>query len=246
MHKLSRKKQDGFLINPFRMQIPPQTDPSFSSVSLLINEGEASGTTVIPDRSSHNRTLTSEGGVVYSNAITKFGVSSIKFPNDASVLVNTLLTSLNLGTADFTIEWWWNAITTNAFNDTMFTSGINGAATGMIAYLDSSAYGFRNGNGSVIILANTANQVPLGAWKYYTITRAAGVFRKFVDGTLIETVTLDRAIDCNAGLRIGCGDNGSGARTAFMDGYCGGLRVTSGVARYTANFTPPTAVFPTA
>lgn len=43
-------------------------------------------------------------------------------------------------------------------------------------------------------------------------------------------------------MRLGSDGGGS---TRYFNGYMDDFRVTQGVARYTAAFTPPTAAFPT-
>ena len=44
-------------------------------------------------------------------------------------------------------------------------------------------------------------------------------------------------------VRIGDGNDGV-SPTASFSGYIDDFRITKGIARYTSNFTPPTAPFP--
>jgi hypothetical protein len=65
----------------------------------------------------------------------------------------------------------------------------------------------------------------------------------FIDGVLVSSATLAGALTTNANpVYIGARSDGTGA----LNGRIDDLRITKGVARYTANFTPPTAPFPNA
>ena len=58
----------------------------------------------------------------------------------------------------------------------------------------------------------------------------------FVNGAMELSAADSSALPCDATLSVG-GQSGS----YFFDGYIDELRITKGVARYTTNFTPPTA-----
>jgi hypothetical protein len=47
-----------------------------------------------------------------------------------------------------------------------------------------------------------------------------------------------------ASSKTGSGADGITAQTGYFSGYMQEFRITSGVARYTTNFTVPTAAFP--
>jgi methionine salvage enolase-phosphatase E1 len=61
----------------------------------------------------------------------------------------------------------------------------------------------------------------------------------FCDGTLHSSATISGSID-GQNLVVG----GYYDLSSLFDGYIDDFRITKGVARYTANFTPPAAPFP--
>jgi len=66
----------------------------------------------------------------------------------------------------------------------------------------------------------------------------------YVNGTNEGSAYSDTSNYLSGALRPMIGANGSGNGSNAMNGFIQDLRITKGVARYTANFTAPTAAFP--
>ena len=64
----------------------------------------------------------------------------------------------------------------------------------------------------------------------------------FINGTQIGSTYTDTFDYVASPVRIGDGNDGAGPYP--YSGYIDDLRITKGYARYTSNFTPPTAAFP--
>jgi hypothetical protein len=79
-------------------------------------------------------------------------------------------------------------------------------------------------------------------WHHVAVVRSSGTMNFYFDGSAQGSGTADSTNYSGAAgtLRIGA----SGAYISDLNGYIDDLRITKGVARYTANFTPPTAAFP--
>jgi hypothetical protein len=67
----------------------------------------------------------------------------------------------------------------------------------------------------------------------------------FVDGTSVGTTgTVSGALMTNTSPIFIGRDSASPSVVVDLNGYIDDLRITKGVARYTANFTPPDQAFP--
>jgi hypothetical protein len=95
------------------------------------------------------------------------------------------------------------------------------------------------GSSNIILGQNTA-LITNGAWYHVAVARASGVARFFVNGTLVTSASHTYNFT-STNLVIG----GYYSTSYLYNGYIDDFRITKGFARYTANFTPPTAAFPT-
>jgi len=87
-----------------------------------------------------------------------------------------------------------------------------------------------------------AGTIAVDTWYHVAASREGTSLRVFIDGVLVNTST--NSNNMNFG-RLRVGSNGSNTGEWFH-GWMDELRITKGVARYTANFTAPTAPFPDA
>ena len=142
-------------------------------------------------------------------------------------LVNAPL--YNFGTGDFTVEAW---IYNNGGGTGTFLTGTT--VGDMDIAFDSS--GLRLGRYSTAWDA-TQSYTFTSVWTHYAISRSSGTVRFFIDGTQQGSDVSNSINYTIAGTpRIGVAGNGSDRPTTA---YISDLRVTKGLARYTANFTPP-------
>ena len=79
-----------------------------------------------------------------------------------------------------------------------------------------------------------------GQWYHVAVSRSGNSFRAFIDGVQIGSTVIYSGtayIPTAGGISIGAAEPYiSGG--SFFDGYMQDLRITKGLARYTANFTP--------
>jgi hypothetical protein len=210
-------------------------DRSFSSVSLLLHGDGTNGSTTITDSSPSPKTVTAVGNAQISTAQSKFGGASVAFDGTGDWLTVPANIGFNFGTADFTVEYWiyWNSI----------KAGENHVQIGG----SSNVLGTTTGN-RLEFFANAASRildsvaVTAGTWFHVALAKASGQTRLFKNGTQVGSTYSDSNNYSNAEMRLFARTDAFNS-SAPLDGYIDDLRITKGVARYTANFTPPTAAF---
>jgi hypothetical protein len=152
---------------------------------------------------------------------------------------------------DFTIEYWFWRTTSGPQLRPFITkraSPGNAYAPFEIAY-DGTTASLRFYAASVgatswdlvngLSLGQTTAGFPHQQWYHYAVSREGDVWRTFRNGTLISSLTKSGTIQRNnAPLLIGgTGDTGMNPDAGYTDN----LRISKGIARYTANFTAPTS-----
>jgi hypothetical protein len=212
------------------------TDPLFSSVSLLLPFDGANGSTTFTDSSSNAFALTRAGGAEISTTQGKYGGASGYFDGANGTYIQTPANSaFALGIGDFTVEFYVYRTSTN-IDQGIFTFG--GTASGLFAAMDNAILEIGvNGGGTPQITGGTIN---LNTWHHVAITRSSGSLRAFVDGIQFGGTVSDSTNLTDNQLSIGY----SYQPPYSMVGYLDDFRVTKGIARYTANFTPPTGPHP--
>ena len=210
----------------------PPTAPvtAITNTSLLLN-----GTNAGIVDSSADVDLETVGNTQISTSVKKFGTGSIYFDGTGDWLTIPGGDQFAFGTGDFTIECWINKPA--AGNGPIIDARGSSVAAPYALYVDGSNFPyFYDGTSYTSSVAITNNQ-----WNHVAVTRSSGTLRIFVNGTQGYSGTVTTNMTVGSTIFIG-GQNFSSPAT--MTGYIDDLRITKGVARYTANFTPPTAAFP--
>jgi len=211
----------------------PPTAPltAITNTSLLL-KGTNAG---IIDKSQSVKAVTLDGSAKSSTTETKYLTSSMSFASQTDFLKAELPSTL--GTGDFTIEWW------------AYFTNINPGGTNYRAILDMRHSGDttnlwlqQSGDGSWLYYPNypttgfTSSTFSNNTWYHIAIARENGTIRFFVDGGLTgsgsDTFDYDSVY-----LTL----NHYSTSSRRWTGYASDLRVTKGLARYTSNFTAPTA-----
>jgi hypothetical protein len=81
-----------------------------------------------------------------------------------------------------------------------------------------------------------------GQWYHIAVSRDGSNLRVYIDGVQ-QGSTVTESNNGSSTARVGVGVNPDGLIQP-LNGYIDDLRITKGVARYTANFTPPAQAFP--
>jgi hypothetical protein len=217
----------------------PPTAPltAISNTSLLLNFTNSGIYDV-----SENNTLETVGNAQANTTQSKWGGSSIYFNGLSDYLIPNADSSLNaFGSGNFTIEFWvyLNTTQTSIFYDGRAVSTIGAAPT---IYVQNNVLYYFTNNANRITGATLSNTT----WTHIAVSRSGTSTRMFINGTQTGSTYTDSTVYINYTSRPIIGRAGDNLSSSWnFIGYIEDLRVTKGIARYTANFTAPTAPFPT-
>jgi YD repeat-containing protein len=235
---------------------PDPFDPDIQSVSVLLHGDGANNSTVMADSAPAAKTVTAVGGAKISTAQSKFG-GSMDFDGADDYLSVPANPGINFdfGTGDLTIESWFYL--SSAGSGTRNLVVILWGSTYMSLRFADGGFGTRlqfasDASSIASIYSSEHTQASLaGAWHHVAFTRSGGLSRAFLDGNLL---TLRNNIFSGAPVTSWADtSNISSVAQAYVSfgggavswlGYLDDLRITKGVARYTASFTPPAMAFP--
>ena len=218
----------------------PPTAPitAVTNTSLLLNYTNGA----IFDNAMMNN-LETVGNAQISTSVVKYGTGSMAFDGTGDYLKNvtTPLASLE---GNFTIECWlyWTAHAdfggiVSCSNNASGAAPTSGWAFVFFGTTDrlffESATGFS---------LQTTNPIPSSQWNHVAVVRSGSTITHYLNGVANGSGTSSSAFNVAPTDNFVIGVDRALSR--FTTGYIDDLRITKGVARYTANFTPPTAAFP--
>lgn len=212
-------------------------DPYFSSVSLLLHGDGANGSTTILDSSGSPKIVTAFGNAQISTAQSKFGGASIAFDGTGDYLTATS-SAFAFGTGDFTVELFFYS---NSLSGRRYLVAVTDGTSGGFGITTSEATAIEVVNPGFAVDYTFGTSLTTGAWRHVAVSRNGSSMNCFLNGVRIGSTVTNTKNYSHTRLVVGVDADLSGG--AFS-GYEDEIRITKGVGRYTADFTPPTAPFP--
>jgi len=199
----------------------------------------------IVDTAMQNNLVT-VGSAQISTSTVKYGTGSIRFNGSTDYLTIPQGPLYNFGSSNWTIESWiyFNSVSST---QVIMNYGYEGSTQrSFVLYFNSDgtlhlAYSTTGSNNTDTSFGSLGAST--ATWYHIAIVRNGSTITAYKNGTALGT-TINIATNViyypgTAGaLRIGTDG------TNYFNGYIDDLRITRGVARYTANFTVPAVAFP--
>ena len=231
---------DGLVLNldPANVKsYPAKQDPFVNNVSLMLSMDGANGSTTFTDSSANALSVTAFGNVQISTSQTKYGGASAYFDGDGDYLTATS-GSLFQFPGDFTVEFWVYSTDTSASSlRGMFDTRSSQSSTSGIM-LRENGFGYLvYGNGTTLI--SVGNVRSPNTWTHLALVRSGSTISLYINGTALVFTATDSTNYSDGQCLISGFVDTKASPYGFL-GYIDDFRITK-VARYTANFTPPTA-----
>ena len=224
----------------FRTMLNPDagdTDPYFSSVSLLLHMDGTNGSTTFIDSGPNALAVTAVGSASISTSGPKWGTGAADFDGNGDSLTIAANSVFAFGTGDFTIEGWFYSRTTGSSQRGMIDFRTTASGTNGIMLREDGTAGFlvwlNNGT-----LLSTATGRIANTWQHVALVRSGTTITLFVDGVSKASATSSADMTDNRFRLSGFVDVQDATFT--YNGKVDDVRITK-VAR---TISVPTAAFP--
>ena len=224
----------------------PPTAPltAVSNTQLLLNFTNAG----ILDNAMMND-LETVGNAQISTSVYKYGTGSISMTSSGDYCKGSQPSIVDdIAGGNFTIEFWVYFTSLAADRALISKYGNSAETAGGLGYVlqwvqSSSVLRLVLGVGGGSDALYTWSWAPsTSTWYHVAVTRSGTSGRAFINGTQIGTTSTLSTSDVASPNVIQLGKTHTVAQ--YLLGYMDDVRITKGYARYTSNFTAPTAAFP--
>jgi hypothetical protein len=231
------------------------TDEFFAMADAYMSNSTSTSTTQTTTTTTSSsltiapKAIISNGGASIDTSQSKFGGASGKFVASSTQYVTTPSSSdFNYGTADMTVDFWvrFNSLPSGKYmyflSQRQGTSGWNDRCYFYVENDGTHIYlVFGTVNAGSTAQAAGAATLTTGTWYHIAFVVASGVDYVFVNGASIGSLGSNGLNFANwtgnlfIGAQVDTGDP--------LDGWIDEFRISKGIARWTSNFTPPTAPY---
>lgn len=208
---------------------------------LLLHGDGVDGSTTITDSSASAHTVVVNFDTQVDTAQQKFGTGSILFDGNNDFLNLNEESDFTFGDGDFTIDMWVRRVTTG---DVEFiydgrSAGITTDSRPTLFFDTDDKIYYRFGSTTI----SGTTTVGTGTWNHIAVARSGTTTRLFLNGVLQGSAT-DSTVYTGASNRPRLGKAGTTDSNNFdFGGWMDEIRVSKGIARWTASFTPPTTAY---
>ena len=244
------------LLNPFRFGAVGG-DPSFANVALLLHCEGADASTTFTDSSGTPKTMTARENAQIDTSQFKFGLASGLFDGSGDAVTAADSSGWDFGSGSFTVECFvrFNALPASGNAQVLLSQWSNTTAQaawflGLVNNAGNYQLNFAYTTNGTTQVNNSRNvTVTTGTWYHVAVARSGNTMRYFLDGVQAGAdidVTGVTIFNSTSLLAVGAQVNNPATPTFnfSVNGHLDEVRITKGVARYTSDFTPPSAAFP--
>jgi hypothetical protein len=223
---------------------------SYTKVLLSFDDVDASTSFADHNEGGSDHTWTAAGNAQIDTAQSKFGGASALFDGTGDYISAPDSSDFALGSGDWTVDCWFNCVglTTTGGNicgqgDASITASATSffltrnATTNIIELRvsDGTTVGTLSGTTAFTNLLNTG-------WHHLAAVRSGNVLKLFIDGVQEggNSAFTGSVPDSTQTFTIGARSDAGGT---IWNGWIDEFRLSVGIARWTANFTPPTMAY---
>ena len=217
-----------------------------SYTKLMLHCDGVEGGTTFNDSSGRLHTITVLSDAETKDGEKKFGTASLWLGGSGDGLSAAANGDWDFDTGDFTIDLWVRTTDATAANQTImssqnyYTAGYNGNWILRRTDSDTIAWASYDGTGTEVYNEFTA-ATSVNTWYHIALVRDGTDIELFVDGVSKGTVTDSK--DLLDGGASGIYIAKAGTNNIDWEGYMDEIRISKGVARWDAAFTPETSAY---
>jgi hypothetical protein len=201
---------------------------------LLLHFDGVNGSTAFPDSSPNNITVTHSAGAQLSNTQAKFGATSCNLNTGGYYWASTLFNSLTA----FTIDFWGFNLPSSGTPFLTISSNYNVSFVRLMV-LSGLFYSSAGGSAWDVLAGPATNFTESSsAWIHYAIVWTGTQLLCFQNGISTATVAWSFGMGVTGTISVGGANSQPFGGTGFVDEFR-----FSKIARWTANFTPPTGPY---
>lgn len=177
----------------------------------------------------------------------KYGTGSIKFDGTGDRIRIPYSPEAYYGSQDFTIEVWVNVPNVSGVKPLITYRSDTNSHYGFSISINNNKVdvAMSNSGSAWTIVSSSTETISANTWTHVAVVRNGSNIYTFINGVRDTLTTTYSGINYTYTVPVLIGISGeSGNYVYYYTGYMDDFRITKGIARYTANFDPPTKAFP--